>query len=57
MCFRKQRKKVTPHVGVWIETKDRISLLMPGLVTPHVGVWIETDQEHKTATKQESHLM
>ena len=34
--------RVTPHVGVWIETD---LLLHPGddsMVTPHVGVWIET---------------
>ena len=33
---------VTPHVGVWIET--RWHKLRPNFnkVTPHVGVWIET---------------
>ncbi len=41
---KEQRKdyKVTPRVGVWIET--RISSLMQETmsVTPRVGVWIET---------------
>ena len=34
-------KKVTPHVGVWIEM---LRVKFPSafiLVTPHVGVWIE----------------
>ena len=34
--------KVTPHVGVWIETIKDIICDCGGLVTPHVGVWIET---------------
>ena len=33
---------VTPHVGVWIETRLLGSLRHTGSVTPHVGVWIET---------------
>ena len=32
---------VTPHVGVWIETKHS-ETLYTRRVTPHVGVWIET---------------
>ena len=34
--------KVTPHVGVWIETLIQTISVQPILVTPHVGVWIET---------------
>ena len=33
---------VTPHVGVWIETRMRMLSLQHMVVTPHVGVWIET---------------
>ena len=33
---------VTPHVGVWIETKEADAIEKLSLVTPHVGVWIET---------------
>ena len=33
---------VTPHVGVWIETINRLLKLHLMIVTPHVGVWIET---------------
>ena len=34
--------RVTPHVGVWIETCVLRAHLRPTAVTPHVGVWIET---------------
>ena len=33
---------VTPFVGVWIETGQRMSNDMQRYVTPFVGVWIET---------------
>ena len=33
---------VTPHVGVWIETKGAYPWIPSCRVTPHVGVWIET---------------
>ena len=35
-------ERVTPHVGVWIETYAPGKSPEPGNVTPHVGVWIET---------------
>ena len=35
--------KVTPCVGVWIETKGRHKVGILQLVTPCVGVWIETE--------------
>ena len=38
---------VTPHVGVWIETKFCIEVIGEGEVTPHVGVWIETTWNNK----------
>ena len=34
--------RVTPHVGVWIETPIQVEILLAMHVTPHVGVWIET---------------
>ncbi len=36
--------KVTPCVGVWIETCETVQLLEQLRVTPCVGVWIETPQ-------------
>ncbi len=33
---------VTPHTGVWIETRREWSGQRKMLVTPHTGVWIET---------------
>ena len=33
---------VTPYVGVWIETVEKILLDYEECVTPYVGVWIET---------------
>ena len=35
---------VTPHVGVWIETKTLQPVAKGYAVTPHVGVWIETSR-------------
>ena len=34
--------RVTPFVGVWIETRLNVLITENGLVTPFVGVWIET---------------
>ena len=34
--------RVTPHVGVWIETFYYLTHYNLDVVTPHVGVWIET---------------
>ena len=34
--------KVTPYVGVWIETGNELYSLHRPAVTPYVGVWIET---------------
>ena len=35
-------KKVTPYVGVWIETQGGVKFVGDNGVTPYVGVWIET---------------
>ena len=35
--------RVTPFVGVWIETGALSPLCPTHIVTPFVGVWIETD--------------
>ena len=40
--FNLNVKKVTPFVGVWIETNLRSAFALDKLVTPFVGVWIET---------------
>ena len=37
-----KRTGVTPYVGVWIETVEKILLDYEECVTPYVGVWIET---------------
>ena len=34
--------KVTPYVGVWIETVLTVRDENVATVTPYVGVWIET---------------
>ena len=34
---------VTPHAGVWIETRNTPLTSLIGIVTPHAGVWIETN--------------
>ena len=38
--------RVTPFVGVWIETPLRSLWLPATAVTPFVGVWIETDAQY-----------
>ena len=40
--------KVTPFVGVWIETQFSQHQRTPLNVTPFVGVWIETMSISKT---------
>ena len=35
-------KRVTPFVGVWIETRRPGTAELVSIVTPFVGVWIET---------------
>ena len=42
---------VTPHVGVWIETSQKVDMEMEYVVTPHVGVWIETHDGNYTIGK------
>ena len=39
---KEQISKVTPFVGVWIETKNGHLMTILNSVTPFVGVWIET---------------
>ena len=39
--------KVTPFVGVWIETVQWSSASYPARVTPFVGVWIETEDTQR----------
>ena len=42
-CYRHaESAKVTPFVGVWIETLIGGLFSSGGSVTPFVGVWIET---------------
>ena len=42
--------KVTPHVGVWIETLFGCQPIYKVSVTPHVGVWIETASPYYVAS-------
>ena len=43
ICYQiPKRKKVTPFVGVWIETNSELNKPIVSVVTPFVGVWIET---------------
>ena len=39
---KQEEHKVTPFVGVWIETTGDEPTPPPSGVTPFVGVWIET---------------
>ena len=48
--------RVTPCVGVWIETNRVYNLTLMDKVTPCVGVWIETAQYAIANLCQESHL-
>ena len=36
---------VAPHVGAWIETREKKALGRAHGVAPHVGAWIETDKQ------------
>ena len=46
-------ERVTPFVGVWIETRVLRGIVEPRDVTPFVGVWIETEN---TARQYETSL-
>ena len=48
--------RVTPCVGVWIETIMHPRQTGQGIVTPCVGVWIETYSEH-IANVQKGHTL
>ena len=48
-------RKVTPCVGVWIETYMSINFSVTGIVTPCVGVWIETRHCQSMSERQASH--
>ena len=39
--YDREQLLVTPHVGVWIETRFKGLPSISTIVTPHVGVWIE----------------
>ena len=45
----KMMANVTPHVGVWIETRYWNTGIESIGVTPHVGVWIETCLARKSS--------
>ena len=47
--------KVTPFVGVWIETNWCDWLMARIIVTPFVGVWIETTGGEPTPPSSGSH--
>ena len=49
--------KVTPYVGVWIETTRYASFGVKLSVTPYVGVWIETDIRYTVVPGCQSLLM
>ena len=48
---------VTPCVGVWIETLNKIYLNNMTKVTPCVGVWIETDGDGLTLNVTGRHTL
>ena len=49
--------RVTPYVGVWIETRPIDFLCRVLNVTPYVGVWIETDFQSATSASSCGHTL
>ncbi len=41
-CGKKQKIKVAPHAGAWIETYNGTIYTAGKTVAPHAGAWIET---------------
>ena len=50
-----RRGKVTPCVGVWIETIQVLDSIYLEIVTPCVGVWIETYHQKRDQNLDKSH--
>ena len=57
VCVCCNHRKVTPCVGVWIETVNDIFSCLIKKVTPCVGVWIETGRLLKTNGPIVSHTL
>ena len=55
MGFHSIKNKVTPFVGVWIETFGQCQKKWGLGVTPFVGVWIETEETEPKLTTDSSH--
>ena len=55
IAIRCDRRRVTPCVGVWIETNVQAAPVGPLIVTPCVGVWIETSNSVQTGWPISSH--
>ena len=53
--FVKREVKVTPYVGVWIETQAKKAAYQDLIVTPYVGVWIETPVDALSSHTRKSH--
>ena len=51
------KRKVTPYMGVWIETRPQIKQMLTNLVTPYMGVCIETLGPTYFKGKTESHTL
>ena len=47
--------KVTPCMGVWIETQLQSNVAKCKAVTPCMGVWIETHRDEEDNKEDESH--
>ena len=57
LALEESHAKVTPFVGVWIETENLAANVGGTKVTPFVGVWIETMQDRLDAVKFQSHTL
>ena len=56
-ALKEKHPRVTPFVGVWIETRCRHIPSLRGRVTPFVGVWIETQRYQVNSLCTLSHTL
>ena len=52
-----EENQVTPFVGVWIETEERLVRCRLVAVTPFVGVWIETCRALSALSSEHRHTL
>ena len=50
----RERFRVAPRVGAWIETEIQREKIQREIVAPRVGAWIETEREIQRDSERES---